>query len=96
VTTTQTVLLVAGSAVGVFVLLKVMQPAPALAKPTRAATDTISLNSIIGLGSTIAGFFKGDSTPNDMTYHADTSGFSISGNTLVDSGGNELVYGTGY
>lgn len=90
-------LIVLGSAAGVFVLLKVLQPAPAAAAaPKRAATDTISLNSIIGLGTTLAGLFKGDSTPNDGTYHADTSGFSISGNTLVDSGGNELVYGTGY
>lgn len=89
-------LIVGGTAVGAFLLLKTFQPSPAAAKAPRAPTDTISLNSLIGLGSTIAGFFKGDSTPNDGTYHTDTSGFSISGNTLVDSSGNALTYGTGF
>ncbi len=54
-TTTQTVLVVGGVAVGAFVLLKVLAPPPAVLAKPKANTDTINVNSLIGLGGALAG-----------------------------------------
>lgn len=50
--TTKTVLLVAGAGVGVFVLLKVLQPSPVMANPVvpRQGSDVITLGSLVGVG----------------------------------------------
>lgn len=98
--TVKTVLLVGGVAVGVVLLMRALAPSPAAAatKAANKPTDMISLNSIFQLGSSIVSAFgsSGGSQNNDGTYHADTSGFSISGNTLLDASGNEVTYGAGY
>lgn len=93
-------LIVGGSAVGVFLLLKAMQPSSAAAKPARAPTDTISLNSLIGIGTSIAGFFKGSggSSSNEPTQaDLDRIGFdtgnytSSDGFTFTDSSGTFIA-----
>lgn len=97
--TVKTVLIVGGVAVGVVLLFKALSPTPsasAVAKKSATGTDIISVNGLISLGSAALGLFGGGSKsyPDAGTYHSDTSGFSIDGNTLEDSSGKTLVYGT--
>jgi hypothetical protein len=61
-TTTQTVLVVGGVAVGAFVLLKVLAPPPAVLTKAKANTDVVSLNSLVGLGGALASAFGGSSS----------------------------------
>lgn len=54
--TVKTVLIVGGVAVGVVVLVKMLGPS-AIAPQSKAPTDRISLNGLIGLGSALGGLF---------------------------------------
>lgn len=72
-TTTQTVLLVGGTALGAFVLLKLLAPpTPVVSKP-KASTDVVSLNGLIGLGTAVAGFLsnRGSGEPPISGGHYD-------------------------
>jgi hypothetical protein len=90
----QTALVVGGVAVGAFVLLKVFAPPPAVVARPRSNTDTISLNSIIGLGTSLAGLFGGGGgsavTPVTTvdTYQQAQYGLS---HGVVDQVGNQLI-----
>jgi hypothetical protein len=96
--TVKTVLIVGGVAVGVVVLFKALSPSPALAlapkKPSQS-TDAISLNSVIGLGTAIAGIFGGDTYTNEGTYKPNAESFVIQGNQLINPAtGGAVIYGT--
>ena len=85
-TTAATIGIVAVAGVGVFVLLKLANPSPVVPlSKAKSGTDVLSINSLSKGGQT-----------NEGTYHTDTSGFSISGNTLLDDSGNAVTYGTDY
>jgi hypothetical protein len=92
-------LIVGGVAVGVVVLFKVLSPSPALAlapkKPTQS-TDMISLNSLVGLGTAIAGAFgSGNTYTNEGTYKPNAESFVIQGNQLINPAtGGAVIYGT--
>jgi hypothetical protein len=96
----KTALIVGGVAVGAFVLLR-MLPAGATTALRKPQTDSgVNVNGIVGtigsLASLAGSLFGGGGQKNEGTYHSDTSGFSISGNSLLDASGNAVTYGTDY
>ena len=67
--TVKTVLIVGGVAVGVVLLFKVLSPSPAAAaRPAPKPTDAISLNGIIGLGTSLFSAFGGSSSGAPVLY----------------------------
>ncbi len=99
--TAKTVLIVAGAGVGVFVLLKALQPSPLRVPPASSNAGTV--NGLIGLASGLKGLFGGSGSSSSSSTISNVPGQYIFnsadtkqvGNELIDTAtGQPLVYGT--
>ena len=74
--TVKTVLIIGGVAVGVVVLFRALSPSPTTTtnKP-KSATDMISINSLVGLGTAIAGAFGSSGGAGQPTSGAPSVGY---------------------
>jgi len=98
----KTALIVAGSAVGALVLFKLFAPPPATIR-REANTGLANLGGIgnlvtglASLGGSLFGGSHGDASVAGGTYNANTTGFTVQGNSLLDASGNAVTYGTDY
>jgi len=82
--TVKTVLIVGGVAVGVVLLFKALSPSvPMTTTKPQSATDMISLNGLIGLGTAVAGLFGSSSGAGMPTSGAPSVGYE-SGESFDD------------
>jgi len=105
--TAKTVLIVAGAGVGVFVLLKVLQPSPLVRAYNQQPSAAGTVQGLVGIGSALKGLFGsssgssssslGSSTISNVPgqYIFNSADTRQVGNELVDTAtGQALVYGT--